>query len=63
MQLTSGHEMLYVCSWCFSRDDAENLAEDSQRFTTESVDFQRKVLWHSGLGQQTYLPPCEWHKQ
>jgi hypothetical protein len=32
---------------------------DSQRFTEEAVDFQRKVMWFSGLGNHTYLPPCE----
>jgi hypothetical protein len=26
-------------------------------FTPEAVDFQRKVLWFGGLGNETYLPP------
>lgn len=30
-----------------------------QAFTQESLDFQEKVLARSGLGEETYLPPCE----
>jgi hypothetical protein len=46
-------------SWAFSRQDAEDFCIVSQRFTEEAVDFQRKVMWFSGLGNKTYLPPCE----
>jgi hypothetical protein len=28
-------------------------------FTDSTVDFQTKVLARSGLGDDTYLPPCE----
>jgi len=41
----------------FSRQDAEDFCIVSQRFTEEAVDFQRKVMWFSGLGNETYLPP------
>lgn len=32
-------------------------AENSKLFTKEAVDFQRKVLWFGGLGNETYMPP------
>ncbi|KAF6266311.1 FAE1/Type III polyketide synthase-like protein-domain-containing protein [Scenedesmus sp. NREL 46B-D3] len=44
-------------SWKHSRLDSEAYAENSQVFTPEAVDFQRKVLWFGGLGNETYLPP------
>jgi hypothetical protein len=46
-----------TCSWKHSRLDSEAYAENSQVFTPEAVDFQRKVLWFGGLGNETYLPP------
>jgi hypothetical protein len=30
-----------------------------QRFTDEELDFQKKILYRSGLGDETYVPPCE----
>lgn len=32
----------------------------SQVFNQENLDFQEKVLLRSGLGEETYLPECEW---
>jgi hypothetical protein len=31
-----------------------------QMFNESTIDFQSKVLARSGLGDDTYLPPCEW---
>lgn len=31
---------------------------NSHRFTLPSMDFQRKIFVRSGLGEETYLPPC-----
>ena len=30
-----------------------------QAFTPENLEFQKKVLERSGLGEETYLPECE----
>lgn len=29
-----------------------------QRFTEDELDFQKKILYRSGLGNETYVPPC-----
>lgn len=33
-----------------------------QAFTPENLEFQEKVLARSGLGEETYLPECEWQR-
>jgi hypothetical protein len=30
-----------------------------QRFTDDELDFQKRILYRSGLGDETYVPPCE----
>lgn len=30
-----------------------------QRFDETELDFQEKILYRSGLGDETYIPPCE----
>eukprot|EP00775_Hariotina_reticulata_P008863 gene8863-9042_t len=40
---------------------AENFADSCGNFPTEAIDFQRKVLWFGGLGNETYLPPWLGH--
>jgi hypothetical protein len=35
-------------------------APPPQMFNESTIDFQSKVLARSGLGEETYLPPCEW---
>jgi hypothetical protein len=32
---------------------------DAQKFTEEELDFQEKILYRSGLGDETAVPPCE----
>jgi hypothetical protein len=32
-----------------------------QRFDENELDFQEKILYRSGLGDETYIPPCELH--
>jgi hypothetical protein len=32
------------------------LSEDCKAFTEKSMDFQRKIIERSGLGDETYLP-------
>jgi hypothetical protein len=31
-----------------------------QRFDETELDFQEKILYRSGLGDETYIPPCEY---
>jgi hypothetical protein len=30
-----------------------------QRFDETELEFQEKILLRSGLGDETYVPPCE----
>lgn len=30
-----------------------------QRFDETELEFQEKILYRSGLGDETYIPPCE----
>lgn len=47
------------CSWCISREALANCAKCSGFFPKEAVQFQRKVLATSGLGNTTHIPDCE----
>ncbi|EFJ29917.1 hypothetical protein SELMODRAFT_231244 [Selaginella moellendorffii] len=40
-----------------SRDRFIQASRSTGRFTQESIDFQRKIVDRSGLGDETYLPP------
>ena len=33
-----------------------DLSEECKTFTEKSMDFQRKIIERSGLGDETYLP-------
>ncbi|KAF8057691.1 KCS17 [Scenedesmus sp. PABB004] len=43
-------------SWSHSRAQIEAAGEASKFFSQETFDFQRKVLYASGLGNETYSP-------
>ena len=51
-------------SWKWSRDYALHMAKSLEFekgrpiFDDSTIDFQNKVLARSGLGNDTYLPPC-----
>eukprot|EP00882_Tetradesmus_deserticola_P023715 GHRQ01025822.1.p1 GENE.GHRQ01025822.1~~GHRQ01025822.1.p1 ORF type:complete len:261 (+),score=32.01 GHRQ01025822.1:406-1188(+) len=45
--------------WKFSKDLFIPMSAQTGRFTDEELDFQKKILYRSGLGDETYVPPCE----
>jgi hypothetical protein len=59
--------MLQCILLCMCNSDSEALVDQTgvlyvvlQRFDETELDFQEKILYRSGLGDETYIPPCEW---
>uniref|UniRef100_A0A383VE34 3-ketoacyl-CoA synthase n=1 Tax=Tetradesmus obliquus TaxID=3088 RepID=A0A383VE34_TETOB len=48
--------------WKFSKDLFIPMSAQTGRFTDEELDFQKKILYRSGLGDETYVPPWLYSK-
>jgi len=46
------------CSWRFPRSQLRKLCEKRGRFTTEDLDFQEKIAYRTGLGDDTAVVPA-----
>eukprot|EP00877_Chromochloris_zofingiensis_P008304 jgi/Chrzof1/3727/Cz13g06210.t1_LCKAS9 len=44
-------------SWKFPKSWFIPLSEAKDKFTKEDLEFQQKILYRSGLGDETYVPP------
>ncbi|WIA31113.1 hypothetical protein OEZ86_001137 [Tetradesmus obliquus] len=61
------HEKVYVLdfsvhqpdkSWAFSRSKVRELCEKRELFTPEDIDFQQKIAYRTGLGDETAVCPA-----
>lgn len=48
--------------WKFSKDLFIPMSAETGRFNDEELDFQKKILYRSGLGDETYVPPWLYSK-
>lgn len=46
------------CSWRFPRSQIKDLCEKRGLFTSEDVDFQEKIAYRTGLGDDTAVCPA-----
>lgn len=49
-----------TCSWEFKKERFLPITAATGKFDEAGLEFQRKILYRSGLGDRTYVPPCEW---
>jgi 3-ketoacyl-CoA synthase len=47
-----------LCSWRFPRAQLRKLCEKRGRFTAEDLDFQEKIAFRTGLGDDTAVVPA-----
>eukprot|EP00878_Enallax_costatus_P003354 GHUV01003563.1.p1 GENE.GHUV01003563.1~~GHUV01003563.1.p1 ORF type:complete len:536 (+),score=169.57 GHUV01003563.1:329-1936(+) len=48
--------------WKFPKDLFIPMSAETGRFTDDDLDFQKKILYRSGLGDETYVPPWLYSK-
>jgi hypothetical protein len=47
------------CSWKVTRQEFNNIVAATKNFQEDSLQFMSKVLFRSGLGDETYAPPSK----
>lgn len=56
--LPDHHCPFTCCSWRFPRTQIRQLCEKRELFSTEDIDFQEKIAYRTGLGDDTAVCPA-----